>query len=213
MDYIIGDPYINDNNAGVKARLDVDTIFSEMYPESIVYRKSKGGILPLFPILYRLKNVRKDDIVMVQFPCSNPLGHFILVILLCMLRFLKKNKTVVLIHDIEAIRTSDKNIFLNYEYRLLSRFDYVISPNKRMTELLRKKGIKTQILEQEIWDYLYDGPYAKNGIDTGMGYEVVFAGNLSPEKSPFLEHLPDYSSIRFNLYGSNYKYSGGGYIL
>ena len=84
----------------------------------------------------------------------------------------KKVKIIILIHDIESLRTQDKNQkewYQHAEKSFLCLADDVIAHNKKMIGYLKKIGLDTRIHALEIFDYLVEAEsiqdvYKRQGI-------------------------------------------------
>lgn len=119
-------------------------------------------------------------------------------------------KTVVLIHDLNSIRTSSMFGKLYYEkmvkeFKFLNNFDKIICHNTRMkTYLLNKKINEEKIIVLKLFDYLIDNNKKANN---GEYKKVIVAGNLSKNKAGYVYNLKDLknTNYRFELYGVNYE--------
>jgi len=118
------------------------------------------------------------------------------------MKFLNKKKTIILIHDIDGIRSDDSNLY-KQELDRLSKVNYIIIHNSKMKNKLLEDGIKSKMYLLNIFDYLcdYDNVVRENKLDKKNPI-VIYAGNLSKQKSPFIHQL-DYKKMQFilNLYG------------
>lgn len=135
----------------------------------------------------------KDSIVFFQYP-------FISEVMFFVLRWLKKrNKVVVLVHDIETIRHNKK---VQADYNLLEYADYLIVHTPEMADAIKEMGCQGKIVTLEFFDYLVADNISKRIISSP--FRVVFAGNL--EKSNFLK---DISKIKVDDEFSFYFYGKG----
>lgn len=201
-----------DYDAGPKARNDVAKILSDNgFQKVMIYDRAHGKIgksIDLLKALWKMpNNIKNSDIVVIQYPY----GLKVMELLLNKLqRIKKKNKklqSVILIHDVGYLRKGDdkglyKDIeeFQRKEIAVFNQADFIISHTENMTESLRRKGVKKQIINLGPFDYLYEGRMAQN-VYTQEKPVVVFAGNLSKGKSRFLYDYERKKEIEINVYG------------
>lgn len=206
--------YISENqndgtNAGNKARNDTEKIlFSKKYfPVKGVKstNRLKHGNKLYFTInninfLFRLKEIPTDSYVIVQYPFlmqyNNGKGWLDCSFVLRNL--FKKNKVILLIHDIDELRFPKARGSIND----LNQAAYIISHNKKMTDYLIKKGIdKNKIVNLGVFDYLIKKQNIYNHYnDKAL---LCYAGNLT--KSQFIYNLPEsVKELGINLYGNGY---------
>jgi len=115
-----------------------------------------------------------------------------------------KEKTVVLIHDIDGLRYQREE-FAKLEMSKLKLFKYMIVHNDNMKKYLEEQGIEAKLISLDVFDYLCDGEVKENRktIKTVNDCTLVYAGNLTKEKSPFLHQLEkDKIKFKFNVYGT-----------
>lgn len=154
-----------------------------------------------------LDDVEDGSTVIIQYPWDSMLYQYA--------KFIQKKaqlknlKTIVLIHDINSIRTNNLGgkIYFKYfvkEIKFLTSFDYIISHNEKMTRYLIEQGIpKNKIYDLGIFDYLTD----KSNINDFKNFKsVTIAGNLSVNKSKYIYELDKLngSHYHFELYGVHY---------
>lgn len=214
--YLGKSPKFNENNfhAGGKAPSDVVRIAINNDYKKIYIRKLVGGspffckiirkflILDWILLYFRIKN---NSILLIQTPVRwgrLSIRNFFLQ----RLRLRKKVSIISLMHDIEPLR---KNLYLDdesfnrakEEYELtLKTSDYLITHNFKMKSYLVSCGVDiSKIIELEIFDYLLDEKLS-NKIFKKC---VIYAGNLSQRKSPFLADIGNLG-VNFDLYGINY---------
>ena len=206
---------VNELHAGPKAKVDVERILKEKYNASIQSLKIKNNIYKKIPllcfrvkkILFLLRNRYGNDIAVFQLPFNKSRKFGV-----------KTNKTIGFIHDIDGIRNLDEPL-LNIEIEQYQKFDVIISHNSIMTDFLIKHGVKTPIINLDIFDYLVsDNVEVEHKKRDISSKQVVFAGNFN--KSLFLNEL-DEKKMKFsiNLYGvgkyndNNKKYNYCGSFL
>ena len=191
------------NDASTKPKTDIDKILQKQLNFKIVYAKeiSYGPINRHLFIKSRIKkafkekSLKKDDIVLNNYP--NYIGGKFQKELITYLNKYSVKK-VALIHDLDSLRM-DKSILgsLNDEIKYLNKYDVVISQNENMTSVLKKNGLKTKVVNIELFDYLAPNKTIKN--NSKFKNNITFAGNLN--KAPFLEYLNIKSPLHFDLYG------------
>jgi len=199
----------NNHDAGTKARNDVARILnSHGFETTIIFNRTHNTFRRIIEILNAIRimgrNVGKNDIIVLQYHYQPKLMRFII-------KFIKDVqkksgcKFIILVHDVVYLRNenhiSEINTNIkNVEIGFFNNADAIIIHNKAMLNELRSSGVKVPMYELGLFDYLYDGLPAKNAV--GKDSVVVFAGNLSPEKSGFIYQIHEIDNIKFNLYGT-----------
>lgn len=208
---------VRSNDAGNKARKDVDQILSEMRFSSVAHFdlipngfKSKSEHL-----LYNLKisyitgllnliNTHTTTLIL-QYPF-----YFERIENIFLDRVIDKNKTILLIHDIDSLRfpitvngreTLDLKK-IKKEKDTFNKAKVIIVHNSHMKDILKKMGIATPIVELELFDYLL--PNKNIGNKRVLGSVIAYAGNLAKSRFFEAEEIKNLK-INFNLYGSNYN--------
>lgn len=187
-------------NAGTKAPNDINNILKKKFNakiEALVLGENVFG-----KIKYKLKFITtmlrarmKKEVVILQFPIIE--RNFIL-------NLANKERTIVLIHDIDGLRYQ-KEDFAKLEFSKLNLFKYMIVHNDNMKKYLQDCGIKAKLVSLEIFDYLCDGEVKQDRkiIKDVKDCTLVYAGNLTKEKSPFLHQLEkEKMKFNFNVYGT-----------
>lgn len=204
--FFIGERPYKKNDAGNKARLDIDNILrmhNYHQLENIEEKRFKSQIDKLLYIL-KYNNLKKfyhmlktrDKYIFMQYPF-----YFDFVTRRVLNKVLMHNKSILFIHDADALRSfNDKNI--EDEINLLNKSYIIIVHNDRMKQALKDNGVKTKIIVLKLFDYLLNKEYPNRHYK--LGKSVAFAGNLA--KSEFLqrEEIKDLN-IKFNLYGPNFN--------
>lgn len=208
---VISQYEVNKLNAGPKAKVDVERILNKKYNASVRSLRIKNNIhkkvnLLFFRIkklLFVIRNKYINDVTIYQLPFNKS----------CKLN-IKSKKTIGLIHDIDGIRDM-KDSLLKKEIEFYNKFDVIISHNCIMTNFLIEHGVKTPIVNLEIFDYLLSTDKKKASKNNNKQKNIAFAGNF--DKSLFLSEL-DEKKMKFNmnLYGvgnyniknRKYKYFG-----
>ena len=208
--------------AGPKAPSDIIDIIMENYNAKSTLLVSSENVVG--KILYRLKMFSaiigarmKNEVLIMQFPMYET-TNLLNKLFLFYMKFLNKEKTLVLIHDLDSIRSEDP-VLKQQELDRLKKVNYIVSHNEKMTKYIKSEGIKAKIYNLEIFDYLCDNKdkFVRSNKVNENDFTVAYAGNLYKEKSPFVHQL-DSEKMKFtlNLYGigidkdinSRLKYKG-----
>lgn len=121
----------------------------------------------------------KDSIVFVQHPF--PLFDFdVLFSRLC-----KRNKVIVLSHDLGYVRYGKSGRSKQYCIDLYNKASCIISLNEKYTQVLKGDGVACPIVELGMWDYLIPPEVECQRRVFRKPLSVCFAGNLY--KSQFIE--------------------------
>ena len=193
---------LSKRDAGPKAKEDVVRIMKNNYGEKILEKTidEDFGASSISKLLKLLKKIcvifstchfNKDKIV-IQYPMSSQFE---------LLSLFPHKRTIVIIHDLQGLRTLNKRKELR-EIKQLKKFQYIISHNAQMKKYLIEKGLKKEkIYRIELFDYL--SKYS-NSDQNSPKDDVAFVGNLSKAKAPFIYQL-DENKMNFNLhlYGTN----------
>jgi len=118
-----------------------------------------------------------------------------------LIRF-KRATVAVLIHDIEAVHDPRRAHELQAELAFLGSADAVVCHNPAMGRWLRQAGLTNSIYCLGFFDYLISEPAAAPQRPLDWRTDVVFAGNLAPEKSGFIYQLPPEFPIRVHVFGA-----------
>ena len=118
----------------------------------------------------------------------------------------RKYEKIVIIHDIEGLRSGSNRILLK-ETQFYNSFEKIIVHNERMKEYLTDHGIdNNKMIAIEFFDYLCNSNNIKevNNIKVGQNINVVYMGNLSYKKAPFLRQLEsERMKFKINAYGND----------
>lgn len=191
-------------NAGPKAKMDIINFLKESGIDKIesemVYLVNSSNESKKNPLSNKIKNLGNrvklviknvfcKDYILIQYPLITNIKIF---------NLLPKKNTIILIHDLQGIRTQSKELE-EKEINILKKFPCIIVHNKSMEEYLKGKGVKSNFIDLEIFDYKVNGE-VKN--DEEKSQNIVYVGNLKKIKTPFLYQL-DESKMNFkiNLYG------------
>ena len=202
-------------HAGSKAPADVAKIakglgFAEITAGRRVSRVAICNAVHTFLWLCRLLRIwmiiPKGSVLLYQHPrqfVSGRLGLWFVK----KLRASKKCKFIFIIHDVDSLRDARE-----YEKEqanvpeIFSVADVLISHNSKMSEWLRSKFVQSpHIVDLHIFDYITESGFDSNADITEIEKwmrALVFAGNLSSEKSPFIAQLKNIPGVAWWLYGS-----------
>lgn len=182
-------------DAGPKAKVDIENILRREYSANIqtvklsedIVNKKQLYTFRLKKAFFLLKNMFKTDILIIQAPFSKNAKINI-----------PANKKIVIIHDIEGLRTQNSSV-LDSELSFYNSCDVIISHNEIMSKFLKENNVTTPIIDLEIFDYLFEGENKRLPFNINTPV-IAYAGNL--KKSPFIYSL-DSSKMNFelNLYG------------
>lgn len=209
--YIITENNGNNNHAGSKARNDVeDILFNNGYKKLELKKyKESEGLKNKINILFNLTidwikvymKLERKSVVIVQYPLESP--KKIVNFYLNKVKLIKNIQFIAIIHDLESLRFSRKSD--RFEIKFLNTYSYIVCHNEKMKEYLIENGLnKEKIICLEIFDYLFNDN--NKLLSRYNNNEVVIAGNLSEEKSPYVYLLNSISTeIKFNLFGPNFK--------
>lgn len=204
--YYLNEVPLAARHAGNKARVDIDRVFSLMglevlkgveqvkldsLLEKLLYKANPKYLLKLLKIVFHT-----NKIVFVQYPF-----YYDFVTKWILKHFVKHNRTILIIHDVDALRNLG-SIKLEEEIGFLNSTTCLITHNVHMTKQLQNLGVTTPMVELELFDYLLNAPYPE--LNRSLSSEIAFAGNL--EKSTFLQEKQFAElSLKFSLYGVNYS--------
>lgn len=191
-------------NAGPKAPRDIIEILQKEYNAKSVNLIQSNNVFN--KIFYRIKifnNILiskiKKEILIFQFPfyeTSNILNK----IFMFSLKRVNKDKTIILIHDLEGLRNNDERLN-KQDIERLNMVKYVIAHNKTMKEYLQKEGVSSKIFTLDLFDYLCDETNNNEEKDESNN-NIVYAGNLVNAKSPFIYQIEETkTNFNLNLYG------------
>lgn len=174
------------NSAGGKAKNDVQEILSEIGVGDL-YTPSSKRLIRIMQQILNLFFLRSDSIIIIQYPAV--VNSFIR---LACKRVRKKGKSVVIIHDLVSLQSGKDD---SVEFSLLKQFDYIAVHNQVMKSYLQEKGVHTNIVVLDIFDYLHE---EKRSTTHNESF-ISIAGNL--DKSTFIKKLSGVKPIVFGLYG------------
>ena len=200
--YVISIYEANKNDAGSKAKSDIDKIlakdgFEVIYKGFNISHDIFGKIRKLKYKYLDIPKIVKShtmDNIFINYPLYS---SFLYNSLIANIRKYSDAKIYLIIHDIEALRLFSDNLdYIKAEMKTLNEVSGLIVHNTKMQTWLIKQGINVPIVNLEIFDYL--NPQPLNTSCTELS-SVCFAGNL--EKSSFLQEI----TFPINIYGPNPK--------
>lgn len=201
--YLIEYSYNEKFNAGSKARDDIRNIMESEGYKTVLLQRPKNiyeKLIHMIRLDRKIENIEDKSIICIQWPLASK--KYILPII----KKLKGKgcKIITLIHDITTLR-NDRLFKDNDEIEILNLSDSIIAHNDAMKKYLISKGIRKHINVIEIFDYLISDQKINKKTNKLDFRTVVFAGNLSSEKSGFLYKIQDgiLEKININLYGAN----------
>lgn len=207
-DLLLLDAKRNRLNAGPKARMDTAFFLEQVgfqiqtVPSSrsrywqALYAKVIGpGLLQgLLAPLLGLQKLDERSRVWCQFPITRPTQAVIA------LAAQRGASTVAFVHDMEGLKSAQPNwALVAQECEALQGFTHVLSLNPTITQVLRDHGVHA-LASLDLWDYRCDA--AQQPALAPYSLCVVFAGNLSAEKSGFIASLGQLGEVDFELYGA-----------
>jgi hypothetical protein len=112
----------------------------------------------------------------------------------------------VLLHDLDSLRFADSPS--QREIAVLRLFDGIVSHNPAMTEWLREGGIRSPIVDLNLFDYRC-GPAAVPAHEQNITapLKVACCGNLSWDKARYIydPRLSALQGVRLDLYGAFFE--------
>ncbi len=193
--------YQSPRSAASKAKIDCEDILKHNsfknigLPRTIIPNSVISFILTLTGTIIGILRIKKDSTICIQYPLKK-YYHFIVII-----AKLKKCKIITIIHDLRSSRK--RKISIKEEISLFNKNNLIISHNHKMTKWLCDNGLKTQIKNLEIFDYLGSNKQIDRNYPLNKVFEIVYAGVLAQSKNGFIYDLAalDSSNFCFNLYG------------
>lgn len=192
-------------SAGNKAKTDMEDIMSQNGFVNIGCRRTyssnlfAGYFLTLLSVVVACFRMRKDDIIVIQYPFKKYYTF------LCKAAHLRGAKVITLIHDLGAFRR--KRLTVAEEKKRLSNTDGIITPNEFMSKWLTDHGYTQPVSFTGFWDYLSEAKPAEKSLPDNFN-TIIHAGSLSEKKHSFMykldKELSD-DSCKFVIYGGDFK--------
>lgn len=209
--YVVEVRQENTMHAGTKAKQDITNILTKNgflklgieIPKHKLVRAIKGNLL----WKKELEQTNPGDYIFYQYPAYSRIlsDSFIKY------ANQKKLTKVLIIHDVDSLRFYiDSFADCKREIKFFNQFEFIIAHNKSMKGWLINHGVKKEIIELELFDYLSE--ITEDQLIREENKAIVFAGNLA--KSNFLVDLR--TRVPLLLYGvdpadeyhSNISYQG-----
>lgn len=190
--------YDKKNNAGPKAKTDIDEILKredfEIIHQAFNIHSKLRKIMDAYWTIPRLLKNQEYDELLFQYPTYS---SFLMKPLIKKLRS-KSQKFFFIVHDIEALRLFQNNKeYWERERKLLNATDGIIVHNSKMKKWLGDNGVRVPMVVLGIFDYINPQPVNKNNEYTKT---VCFAGNLF--KSKFLDKIRLHNA-KLEIFGSD----------
>ncbi|MCI1922067.1 MAG: galactofuranosyltransferase [Liquorilactobacillus nagelii] len=193
---IISFNYGISNNAGSKAKNDIESFLC-----SDGFLKFEVNINRLARNSFKRLKTINPDLIVLQY------GGISMISFFKVMKLLKNDsagKIVIVVHDIESLRTFNKKraISLNYvkskfEIKMLNMADSLIVHNDFMKKKMMLMGFKPEMISIKIFDYLNSHELCKTFY---YNHDICFAGELS--KSVFLRNL-NLKNHSLSVFGPN----------
>lgn len=201
--YYVEEITVPGTNAGSKARADIDKILNKtcisIYSikkgmskwEKIKFAIDHNNMYDLIK-LSRLKN----KYIFIQYP------FYTNIIMDTILKKLpEKNNVFLMVHDVDSLRKFN-NKKAEDEIEFFNKCKTLVVHNKCMNDKLKELGVKTQMIDLMIFDYLIDKDVLQNSYCDDLS--IAFAGNLGKSDFLYNDNFREID-VRINLYGSNLK--------
>ncbi len=188
-----------------KAKIDCEDILNNTdfknigLPRRLYDNTLLNFFITLFSTIIGVIRLKRKSTICIQYPLKK-YYNFIITI-----AKVKKCKIITVIHDLRSHRKG--KISIKSEIELLNKNNFIISHNLKMTQWLKSNGLKTNIIELDIFDYLGEGTVAKTTYPSNSIFVIVFAGVLSPSKNNFIYRMDELNphNYTFNLYGVGFN--------
>ena len=191
------------NHAGNKARDDIDSILAAVVKRKagLYVCKNFQGLSDKIAYILKPNNIiniinlssLKNRKLIMQYPfyCD-------FITKKALMKCLKNNEVYLIVHDVDSLRNfgSDSTV---QEVAIFNKCHKLIVHNMKMAKALTAFGVKTEMINLQLFDYLRENSISKKHE---LGNTIVFAGNLA--KSKFLCNDLDSLGLKFNLYGPNF---------
>ena len=194
-------------NAGPKAKMDVIYFLKEIYKNEVVeetfYYNETSSKNPIKKMLNKsfnflckfkiiIKNINYKDMIIIQYPLMKKVF---------LLNLFPKKNTVILIHDLQGLRSNNLKQEKKEIYTL-KKFQYIIAHNEQMKKYLVTKGIDSKkIYTLNLFDYAVNSIPTEKNKNKGK-LQVIFTGNLEFKKAKFLYEIEEKKlNYDINVYG------------
>lgn len=197
------------NDAGSKARLDIEQIMDNMNihsagePHTISKNKISHFIRTLLIVMRILTRVSKNDILIIQYPTK----YYEMA---CFFAHLRRCHVITFIHDLGCFR--QKHHSISQEINRLNKSDAIICCNPVIENWIRTNGYtgynkKEVLVSLHAFDFLSKSK-CPNRKKTWPTKRVVYAGQLARRKNSFLyEFGKQIHNFTVNVYGKGFNQS------
>lgn len=189
--YIVGN-----NNAGPKAKIDIENILKRNYNAKIYTNKvnndeEKRFFSKIKKFLFSCIHLNTNEITVIQIPFTNK----------SKILKLAKNK-IGIIHDVDGLRFNDEKL-LKEEIEIFNQYEYIIVHNEVMNNKLKENGLTTKTIELKLFDYLVDeNIQVKTRKMNEKNIRIAYPGNLEMNKAKFIYELEEQNmEFKLCLYG------------
>lgn len=215
--YYIATPISPDNFAGTKARHDIEALADRRGMQRIEFlggttanrsllKRVQLMLLGIRNWLHLLKTVEPDSLVLFQYPHYPMKSALLAKRMMRLLQRTKRVKFVALVHDLNSVRKTFGTAAVYSDQQFLRAFDAVICHNERMRAYLIHQGFdRDRLVPLDVFDYLAQDC---SPSDAALTQSVNIAGNLSREKSAYLQQLLSSDpGFRVHLYGTGLDFA------
>ncbi len=203
--YVVGIE-VNGKTAGNKAQKDINQIAEATGYMPVKYKISGRRIAQFLTkrnFWKKLDKIPANSMVLLQYPLAGNLEPKLL-------EYTERRQDlhlILLLHDVDILRSSNNIAVQNLERNLLHRASKIIVHNHAMKQEMMKRVHDLNpddLVEMELFDYICNLPEnaGKQAVDKNA---IVVAGNLSKEKSGYVYKLGESAgNLTFHLYGINF---------
>lgn len=204
MNCYLSKNYKGTNNAGNKAKTDVEKIMDTLGFRNIGFRQTRyknsliSFLVTFLSVLRCVILLRKGDTLVLQYPLRKYYSF------ICHIARLKKCKIITLIHDLGSFRR--KKLTVAQEINRLNLSDSLIVHSENMKQWLIERGYRGDLEVLEVFDYLSTKSTTVKLDTPQKPYRVLFAGVLKHRLNPFLYEVANNSVFyKMVLCGSSFE--------
>lgn len=216
--YLIVTRQTDEQHAGSKARQDIERIAAAQNVKAFVFNGNATGAGRLRAKLMLawqgvgnwlklLFKIESGATVLMQYPPLPVKSAYFAYYLMPVISRIKKVRFVAIIHDLNSARNVFGSVGVFCDEKLLRRFDAIVCHNDEMKLFLQQKGYGSkEIVCLGLFDYLTSAPLKHAQTHESS---VIVAGNLSAEKSGYLNDFLKQSQdrIKVHLYGPDFEHT------
>lgn len=193
---VISQYIVSNNDAGPKAKIDVEKLLrknynAKIYTNKINNNQEKRIFSKIKKFLFSYIHLKTNETTVIQIPYTNK----------CEILNLSKNK-IGIIHDVNGLRYNDEKL-LKEEIKAFNQYNGIIVHNDVMKNELIKNGLTTKTVELKLFDYLIDRDIQiKNEKFDAKNVRIAYPGNLEMNKAKFVYELEEENmNFKLCLYG------------